>query len=359
MGRHMKAAARIAIMALGALALLAAASCQEPTRIMVRVTTDVDCSKESPTPVISIGGVESFPEEVPLAPLKVRCKPQSDQGTLVVVPPPSAAKDARLSIRVAMRYRSDLAPINEDCNLTSSPLCIVQRRALRFEPNGTIDLPIELNANCRGVFCSALATCNRAGQCVSAETGSCASGANCDPTSRDPDGGVLPDGGVGPKGDAATDGSSSGTLPDGAAVDGSPDAPIDGGGGITDGGLIDGSGASYESTIPGACVRCDKSGIETCCVKTAGGFGAICIPDTQTCSGEFPIGTATCQRTSHCNGDGGLERCCLVGDAFQCLSSQGNCSSACFDNAECKRLSPTFICRVQERVYATCGLPGP
>jgi hypothetical protein len=221
----MNSAGRIAVTALGALALFAAASCQAPTRILVRVTTDVDCARETPTPIIAVGGVENSPDEAPLAPIKVRCKPQSDQGTVVVVPPESVAKDSRLSIRVAMRYRSDLAPVNEDCNLASSPLCIVQRRALRFEPNGTIDLPIELNANCRGVFCSALATCNRAGQCVSATVEGCAAGANCDPTLRDPDGGVLPDATVVPPGDAGTDGSLGGepdvSVPDASVTDAS------------------------------------------------------------------------------------------------------------------------------------------
>jgi len=349
----MSVATRITIASAGVCLLFAAASCQEPTRILVRVTTDVDCAKEDPTPIISVGGVESSPDEVPLAPIKVRCKAQSDQGTVVVVPPSSVAKDSRLSIRVAMRYRADLAPASEDCNLASSALCIVQRRALRFEPQGTIDLPIELNANCRGVFCSALATCNRAGQCVSAETGSCPAGAVCDPTLRDPDGGVLPDGGVGPKGDAATDGSSSGVLPDGATDGATTDASSNDTG-TSDGGLADGSSAPYESTLVGACIRCGKSGEETCCVKTAGGFAAICIPDAQTCAGQHPYGT-TCQRTNDCVG---AARCCIVGQAFVCTDAQGACPSACFDDAECKRLSATFVCRVQEAGYATCGLPG-
>jgi len=342
--------ARIVFGAMAMGLLVAVASCQEPTRILVRVTTDVDCSKEDPTPIISVGGVEGSPDEVPLAPIKVRCKPQSDQGTVVVVPPGSVAKDARLSIRVAMRYRADLAPASEDCNLASSALCIVQRRALRFEPQGTIDLPIELNANCRGVFCSALATCNRAGQCVSAETGACPAGAVCDPTLRDPDGGVLPDAAIGPKVDASSDGSPG--PADGSTDTGGPDSTsADGSPG--DAGLVDGSGAAYESTLVGACIRCGKSGEEKCCVKTTGGFSATCIPEANLCTGEF-IHPVVCGRTSDCEG---ANRCCLdAGIGFSCIDYLPDCPSACFDNAECKRLGLSFNCRVQERTYATCGL---
>jgi len=345
--------------ALGA-ALLGIFSCRAPTRIVLRVATDVNCDRESPTPIITVGPVEGGTEEPP-AMIKVRCKASSEQGTVVVVPPASAERDSAVQIRVAMRYRTDLAPASEECSAASSALCIVQRRRLRFEPGGTIDLPMELNANCRGVYCSALQTCNRAGQCVSADVAQCAGGP-CDPTAFAPDGTQLPrDAGAS---DAnASDSGVEGSVGPGDADAGTTDAPFDTGlgegGGKSDGGAtgLDGGPPSAQ-TLAGQCAGC-AAGVDQCCMKTAPSHSTLCWPEGSSCFGSNPVQhpfAVVCRTQSECAGQG--KRCCFFNASVTCQSLP--CDAVCSTNEECSALDPQFVCRISgSNGYATCGAPGP
>jgi hypothetical protein len=187
-------------------------SCAGPTRIVLRISTDVDCGKESPTPVISVGSLESGFDTVPTA--RQKCRSQRDQGFLVVVP--STSKDSPVSIQVAMRLRPDLEPASEDCSKTSSEYCIVSRVRLRYQPNETIEIPVELNLGCKGVTCSEFETCNRKGQCVSADVTGCASPEGCNPSLQIADSAAPPAADVGTPDATPTDAklsrSDSGTC---------------------------------------------------------------------------------------------------------------------------------------------------
>jgi hypothetical protein len=340
------------------LGLLAALSCRAPTRIVVRVVTDVDCGRESPTPIITVGPVETGSEEPP-AMVKVRCRASSDQGTVVVVPPPSAERDTIVQVRVAMRYRSDLAPSSEECSLASSALCIVQRRKLRFEPGGTIDLPMELNAICRDVYCSALQTCNRAGQCVSSEVRDCG-GRPCDPTAVGPDGSPLaPD--AGRDGAGPSDASGDGTVdPADGQADATTDTGTDGGAdGAKEGGSTSSDGGPPTNlTLLGQCAGC-APGLDQCCMRTSPSHSTLCWPEGNSCFASNPVQHpfgVFCRTQREC--EPSSKRCCFFNASVTCQDLA--CDAICSSDEECKKLDPQFTCRVSGAAgYATCGPPGP
>jgi hypothetical protein len=164
-------------------ALVTMQSCAQPTRIILRIQTDVNCNEETPRPSIAVGSNSG--DDAPLASVRQKCERLGDQGTLVLVPPESMPKDTPVAIRVAMRLRADLAPSTEDCTKESAALCIVSRTLLRYAPNETIEVPVELNLVCKGKECGQFETCNRAGQCVPAEVTGCRTAQECNVGARD------------------------------------------------------------------------------------------------------------------------------------------------------------------------------
>jgi hypothetical protein len=330
-------------------------ACRAPTRIVVRVTTDVQCGIESPAPVITLGAVGVPSDDVAIATLKVPCKSVPDQGTVVVTPPPSADRDTPVTLRLAMRYRSDLPPASDECTRASSALCIVQRRLLRFEPYGTIELPIELNANCRGVYCGPLSTCNRAGQCVSADVTGCA-GDGCDPTGRAPDGSPLPPGPPVPGADAGADAPSDVvSVTDGAASDADAQAPSDSGEAGLDGGDSGSDAGPGLPTVAGLCGKCTP--LQKCCLRK-GPIDAMCVPTQDTCASHAPHDIEVyCRRYEDCSN---LDQYC----GYYPAQKQFNCAFntqrvACDDGFECRTPAGNIVldCATSTDGFSLCAPP--
>lgn len=162
--------------------LLAPCACQGATAIVVEVTTDLPCGTPQAahvTTAISVGPLSGLDGRPPVA-TTTNCDAKTGRiGSLVVVP--SEADDAEIGVRVLTAV--DRSP--SDCD-AAAPAdargCIVARRALRFLPHDTIDLPIEMTQACDGVVCAANETCSN-GACAPATMDlppSCASTGTCD-----------------------------------------------------------------------------------------------------------------------------------------------------------------------------------
>jgi len=149
-------------LATAAAATCALWACDAATAIVVDVSTDLPCSGASPmTTTIAVGDSTSSLDERPAVAATTRCDPATGHiGTLVVVP--SGANDEPVAIRVVTAI--DRSP---DACLTSPSGCIVARRALRFVPHETIQLPILMGGQCDGVACMQDETC-QAAACVPA-----------------------------------------------------------------------------------------------------------------------------------------------------------------------------------------------
>ncbi len=157
---------------------LALSSCREPTQITLELSTDVSCADVHDTSV-SVGTLSSVKSKPPVA-NQNGCKSSKGRiGSLVVVP--SGEGDEEVTIQVITGVSGQVAagcdPVSPGAN------CIVARRALRFVPHTSLELPIELAASCLGKICPEDQTCLD-GQCVSAkltDPGSCATPGGCGP----------------------------------------------------------------------------------------------------------------------------------------------------------------------------------
>lgn len=246
---------RLVCVAVGVLAVIGVlAACQSPTQIILHIRTNVQCEREAPFPVVSVGRIDRPDDDAPLASTHVDCSTGGDLGTLVLTPTSADDRNAAVGLRVALRYAKDRDPDHGtgDCTRASAAFCIVQRRIVEFRAHETIDLPIQLDVSCKGVYCSALETCNHASQCVSAE---CTDG-TCDAVNRSGDPGM--DGG-GPDGSTPGDGAADGTN-DAAAPDGDSAS-------LTDGGVV--SDAAVECRRGAQPLTC--AGLARLCCVDAGG----------------------------------------------------------------------------------------
>lgn len=166
-----------------ALAVLwAPCACQGATAIVVDVTTDLPCGTPRAahvTTTISVGPLSGLDGRPPSA-TTTRCDPKTGRiGSLVVVP--SGADDAEVAVRVLTAV--DRTPAECDLAGASDPRgCIVARRALRFLPHDTLEVPIAITEACDGVVCASDETCSDGG-CAPAtmdSSPSCASSGTCD-----------------------------------------------------------------------------------------------------------------------------------------------------------------------------------
>ena len=233
------------------------AACQSPTQIILHIRTNVQCQREVPTPIVSVGRIDRPDDEAPLASTHIDCMSGGEVGTLVITPTTTEDRTATTGIRVALRYAKDLDPGRDtgDCTRASAAFCIVQRRIVEFRPHETLDLPIDLDVSCKGVYCSALETCNHAARCVSATCvdGTCA---EVDQSGRPGTDGGLTDGLASNDGAIGDGSGGDGSGSDGSGNDGSGS---DGGG---DGGGNDGG------KIVSACSECNTL-TDTCCADFA------------------------------------------------------------------------------------------
>ncbi|MCA2981472.1 MAG: hypothetical protein INH37_24625, partial [Myxococcaceae bacterium] len=143
-----------------ALCVLSSA-CLDPTSLIVTVTTDVPCGRAAGVSVTV--GAPGEVEAAEPAVITTDCVDGTIGGLTVV---PQGSRSASVALRVAMAVGGD---VERDCTPARGYAgCIVSRRQLRFLPQRTVRVPVELRASCRDVPCDAETTCFLSGQCVAA-----------------------------------------------------------------------------------------------------------------------------------------------------------------------------------------------
>jgi hypothetical protein len=188
--------------------LTAAASCREPTALVLVLSTDVDCTTVARTQAeLAIGSREAVAAGTGQNVGTGDCA-AGRIGTLTVVP--SEAGDT-VAIEAYLSTRD--ARASTTCRVDPTD-CIVARRVIGFVPHETLTLPIELSSKCLNVRCGAEQTCVD-GACVSdrVNTRLCNAGVCGNETLPPADGGVG-DGGNADGGalDASTDGAGCGDV---------------------------------------------------------------------------------------------------------------------------------------------------
>jgi hypothetical protein len=141
--------------------LLLALSCRDATQVVLNVRTDLPCDTEDRWKGVAVyvGKPGEDVESTSPTLVTTECDKDGHVGSLVVVP--SGAKDASLGIRVVAGVRRR----PEDCADHDYQGCVVARRALHYTPHGTLDLDIDLAADCLSIGCDADNTC-AGGSCV-------------------------------------------------------------------------------------------------------------------------------------------------------------------------------------------------
>ncbi|CAN5684138.1 hypothetical protein BH09MYX1_BH09MYX1_23200 [soil metagenome] len=153
----MKLRARASSLA-GAFALTCLAfACADPTELVVHVTTDVPCSDAVKVELRVAKSVAELDGPNAQVTETAACK-AGDLGSLIVIP--SGDDDALVYLRVSLgKTAADCSPAGASC--------IVATKVAKFVSHTAVDVPIALNASCRGVACTAGNTC-ASGACVSA-----------------------------------------------------------------------------------------------------------------------------------------------------------------------------------------------
>jgi hypothetical protein len=84
------------------------------------------------------------------------CKAGGEIGSIVLVPPEDAEKNAPFAVKVVASLGAPL----ENCVAPDyGPSCIVARRAMRFVPQRPFHVPVRLSQACAGVVCPETQTC--------------------------------------------------------------------------------------------------------------------------------------------------------------------------------------------------------
>jgi hypothetical protein len=144
-----------------ALALLVlASSCRDATQVVLNVHTDLPCTGEAWQGVaVYVGEPGNDVEHTSPTLVSQSCDESGAVGSLVVTP--SGAKDGELGLRVVAGVTKN----PEQCQDDDYQGCVVARRALRFTPHESLELDVELTADCVSIGCDAEHSCV-AGRCV-------------------------------------------------------------------------------------------------------------------------------------------------------------------------------------------------
>jgi hypothetical protein len=141
------------VLSLGA-TLLLVPSCRDATQVVLNVHTDLPCTGEAWQGVaIYVGEPGDDVEHTSPTLVSKSCDEGGAVGSLVVTP--SGAKDGELGLRVVAGVSAN----PEDCEERGYDGCIVARRALRFTPHESLQLDVELTADCVSVGCDAQHSC--------------------------------------------------------------------------------------------------------------------------------------------------------------------------------------------------------
>lgn len=178
--------------------LVLAAGCRAPTQITLVIYTDLPCTGSTRT-VVRVGILGALTAKPWIVDTQ-RCI-EHRVGSLVVIP--SNSRDEAVAVEVMTRVSGDPRTCDESSPDTFVG-CIAARRALHFVEHSSLDLPIDLYAECIGKVCDPRQTCVK---------GTCLEATITDPTLCHDEGCRFGKGATGDAGDA-----------DGG-LDTSPDAP--------------------------------------------------------------------------------------------------------------------------------------
>jgi hypothetical protein len=142
-------------------ALLLVTSCRDATQLTLHVRTNVPCGSDQAWEGVAVYvGEPGDDVERASATLVTRaCDESGTVGSLVVTP--SGEKDGQVGLRVV----AGITKNPEQCRDDEYQGCIVARRALRFTPHESLELDVELTADCVSIGCDAGHSC-LAGRCV-------------------------------------------------------------------------------------------------------------------------------------------------------------------------------------------------
>lgn len=327
--------------ALAALALcgVGLVDCAAPTQIVVEVYSDACPGTPGTGPKIGTVGIAvgTSPEIDKKPPTAFRDQCESlpiGVGTLVIYP--SGAHDAEVAIKVVAAVDVGI----EQCHAPDYAGCIVNRRVMRFIPNTSQRVRVQLSLACLNRVCEAKSTCDN-GVCK-AETD------------------ILPDGGTKP--DAAT---SEAGLADGAVIvdAGSADACSQCNGVCSATGCavdcknkvcnpVDDCSPTLPCTITcdgtGHCndVRCNTS---STCTVNCGNAKTSC--NNVTCNAATCV--VNCNGSNSCNGDGGIFLDASVAATLNCSGDKA-CNTASCNSPACK-----LTCNPNNGGMNACPQPAP
>ncbi len=318
-----------------------ALSCREPTQAIIAISTLLRCDELTQVDITVASTTPRAKADFEygnVAATSVGCH-NGNIGELLVTPGSDSG-----AVQVVVGAKAPLTAIyGSKLQLAKAcaehpEFCIVARRKFFFLPATTISIPVALEADCRGVVCEALSTCQRGG-CVDALV-QCA-GTECTiPVDAPADAAArLDDGSTGSHGDgSATDSGSDGGR------NGNDSGGSDGGAG-NDGALppLDGSSGEHNNSCGGGPAHCGVScdGIKFCCRVIMSPSSARCAAAGTPCVGPNEV-------PSCCDGSCG-------GDLF---CGRPNSPGAPYVCTATRDVTYDYICQSQPDCPAgsTCGL---
>lgn len=132
--------------------------CQGPTQVMVDIYTDVSCTEMDGVRVV-VGEPGHLEEKDPAARGEKCTKGDGPLGNKlgrVVIVPSGDDDSAEFAVKVVGGVYRKV----DSCTASDGyEGCIVARRALRFIPHSTLQLPIVLRSSCEGIGCTPTTTC--------------------------------------------------------------------------------------------------------------------------------------------------------------------------------------------------------
>ncbi len=339
-------------MTLGAaiVAVMPAASCEQPTEVTLVLTSDVPCATLANYDTsITLGSAATIESKLPVT-VTGSCDPGTGTvhsiGTFVVIP--GSANDASFAVRVVSGVDTPVS----NCTQPDYKGCIVERRELAFIPHTPLTLPIVMSADCLNVACNPGLTCNL-GTCVSDvvpdPAANCSGSAGCGPDEL-----LRIDGGSTVPPDGPVETSQADAAGPDAAADATLDAdlpPGDSGGADT---FVEGD-ASPLGTCPAAgsatgvaCAGALCAAGQVCCVTTSQTAAttegctspAACDPSTGT--GLMSSSSFACRNAGDCPSG---TTCCLGASAGFITTCAASCPvgpthrTACRNSCECGTLN--------------------
>ncbi len=245
--------------------------CATPTQIIVEVSTDAPCNRLDTG--IFVGKTSSDTNDL-AGPVvsKQKCERDGFIGSAVFLP--RGADDEAFAIKIITGVDATVT----ECIKGLKSTCIVEHRALRYEPGSIVRVAVAMDQQCVGVECSAKETCKR---------GACVPCADCtDPTGVD----------SGPKADTS----------------------------------VEDTGVDASLPCPSVCTSCSPDG-RTCnivCTDVNCGTAPVTCPPGRDCTVDCS-GHDFCKNTIDCSGATSCRVTCHIGGADTCHDTVIKCGTKC------------------------------